>query len=115
MCTDYHFFPPVEYNFTTTTSAGTSIVPTPTFLSNNTAGPMKPERTVVPKEFYDAFEEDEQKPRSISFACANCEEPLTITARSPRSTISGTFCPKCDEQYYVCWEDGTLKKGRMVE
>jgi hypothetical protein len=100
------------HNFTITTSLGTA---TSTTGYISLSGP-EPERTPVPAAFYDAFEDDEeQEPRTISFACANCEEPLTLTARSPRSTISGTFCPKCDEQYYVCWEDGTLKRGRMVE
>jgi hypothetical protein len=67
-----------------------------------------------PDAFYRAFEE-EQEPRSIAFVCANCKKPLTITAYSPSSIISGVFCQKCDEQYYVRWADGILKRGRIEE
>ncbi len=48
----------------------------------------------------------------ISFHCT-CTNPLTITKRDPQSIMSGIFCNTCDEQWYIRWSEGILRRGRI--
>lgn len=48
----------------------------------------------------------------VSMPC-ECGEPITITARSPESILSATFCQKCDRQYWIRWSEGVIRQGKI--
>jgi hypothetical protein len=49
---------------------------------------------------------------TISFTCA-CGTDCAITKHEPDTILSATFCRGCDEQYYIRWHEGVLRKGQM--
>lgn len=50
----------------------------------------------------------------VRFNC-NCGESLSITKYAPTSLLSGVFCQNCDQQWYVRWRDGVVRKGPIVD
>lgn len=40
-----------------------------------------------------------------------CGEQVILKRRSLESTMSGVFCRKCDEQYWIRWSEGVLNRG----
>lgn len=48
----------------------------------------------------------------VSFGCA-CGARLQIDKASPDSVLSAVFCHACNEQYYVRWNEGVLRRGKI--
>lgn len=49
----------------------------------------------------------------ISFSCMKCDTRIQVNRDSPDSVLSGVFCQECNEQYYVRWEEGVLRRGKI--
>lgn len=52
-------------------------------------------------------------PARLTFQCPDCGMPVEITRHSVGSVMSGVFCIGCNEQYYIRWNDGIVKKGTI--
>lgn len=51
---------------------------------------------------------------SVTFNCNNCGTQCTVKKGTPNAIMSATFCKTCDEQYWIRWSEGVLRKGAYV-
>jgi hypothetical protein len=48
---------------------------------------------------------------AIFIRCVCGEQVILRRSSLDETLVSGTFCRKCDEQYWIKWIDGVLKRG----
>lgn len=57
---------------------------------------------------------EEENQQTISFTCSRCGTNLVIRKYMPESIASGTFCSKCDKQYWINWSEGVLRNDDIA-